>query len=110
MIGMVFAFILLVQGAPAVATGVVAGQLRTGNAPAVAVRVVAIPAPTATVKPSEGQEYYSTQVPVSTALTDAQGRYRLTNVPAGRYFIVAGSTTYYPSTLNSDAATVITVG
>jgi hypothetical protein len=108
MIRMTLAFIFLFQGAPAARPGGLAGQLRTGGAPAVAIRVVAVPAPTATVRPSEGQEYYSTQNPVSTTLTDSQGRYRLTDVPPGRYFIMAGST-YYPSTVNPDAATVVTV-
>jgi hypothetical protein len=110
MTSMALALILLLQGAAAARPGVVAGQLKTvAGAPAVAIRIVAVPAPTATVRPSEGQEYYSTQNPVSTALTDTQGRYRLTDIPPGRYYIMAGST-YYPSTVNPDAARVITVG
>src|SRR5580692_11777297 len=93
MTSMALALILLLQGAAAARPGVVAGQLKTvAGAPAVAIRIVAVPAPTATVRPSEGQEYYSTQNPVSTALTDAQGRYRLTDIPAGRYFVMASST------------------
>jgi hypothetical protein len=46
-------------------------------------------------------------------LTDAQGRYRLANLPPGRYFIVAsvfGYPTFYPATTNADGATVVTVG
>jgi hypothetical protein len=108
MIRIAFAFILMFQGGPADRPGVLAGGLRTAGAPAVAIRVVAVPAPKATVKPSEGQEYYETQTPVSTTLTDNQGRFRLENIPPGRYFVMAGST-YYPSTVNPDAATVITV-
>jgi len=110
MTSMALALILLLQGGAASRPGAIAGQLKTtAGAPAVAIRIVAVAAPTATVKPSEGQEYYSTQNPVSTTLTDAQGRYRLTDIPPGRYFIMAGST-YYPSTVNPDGARVITVG
>src|SRR5262245_55875306 len=109
MSGMVVAFILLLQDASSVRTGAVAGQLRTlGDSPAVSFRVAAIPAPGPTVRPSDGSNYYYTQPPVSTAMTDSQGRYRLVNVPPGRYFIVS-ATTYYPSTIDADRATVITV-
>jgi hypothetical protein len=47
---------------------------------------------------------------VSVSETDANGRYRLTNIPAGRYFIVAGrldQPTYFPGgTDRAKAATV----
>jgi hypothetical protein len=79
----------------------------------VAIRVYAVVAPAPTVKPSDGQEYYATTAPASTALTDANGRYRLTNLAPGRYFIVArvfGYSTFYPDTADPDAATVVTVG
>jgi len=105
MIGIALAFILFVQG-----SGVVAGQLRSlEGSPAVAVRVAAIPAPTETTRPSFGSQYFYAQPPVSTTLTDNQGRYRLMNVPPGRYFIVSG-VTYYPSTVDADRAVVVTVG
>jgi len=110
MTSMALALIILFQGAAAARPGVVAGQLKTvAGSPAVAIRIVAVEAPKATVRPSEGQEYYATQTPVSTTLTDTQGRYRLTDIPPGRYFVMAGST-YYPSTVNPDAARVITIG
>jgi hypothetical protein len=110
MIGFTLAFILFFQNASSALPGTIAGQLRTseGN-PAVSFRVAAIPAPGPTVRPSDGSNYYYTQPPVSTALTDSLGRYRLVNVPPGRYFIVSG-TTYYPTTIDADKAMVITVG
>jgi hypothetical protein len=108
MFGMALALVLFAQAAPA-RPGIVSGQLRTvEGSPAVSFRVAAIAAPSATVRPSFGSQYYYADTPVSTALTDNQGRYRLVNVPPGRYFIVSG-TTYFPSTLDPDAATVVTV-
>jgi hypothetical protein len=108
MIPAVLCLILLLQTTN-VPPGVLAGQLSAlGGSPAIAIRVSAIPAPTAPIGVSDGQEYYRTQPPVSSALTDNQGRYRLVNIPPGRYFIVAGPT-YYPSTINPEAATVLTV-
>ena len=71
-------------------TGIVAGVLKTTEGrPAAGVRVGAVDA----------------EDPVSSSLlsvteTDSNGKYRLTNIPAGRYFIVAGrlnSLHYYPS-------------
>src|SRR5499427_4418849 len=105
MLGSALALVLFLQG-----SGVVSGQLRSleGN-PAIAVRVAAIPAPTETTRPSFGSQYFYAQPPVSTTLTDNQGRYRLMNVPPGRYFIVSG-VTYYPSTVDADRAVVVTVG
>jgi hypothetical protein len=67
-----------------------------------------IPAPEGTIRPSDGAQYFFTDFPISTSLTDGQGRYRFENVPPGRYFVIAGST-YYPSTLEPDSATAITV-
>jgi len=105
MTGIAFAFMLFLEGA-----GVLAGQLRNvEGSPGVAVRVAAIPAPTETTRPSFGSQYFYAQPPVSTTLTDNQGRYRLTNIPPGRYFIVSG-VTYYPSTVDADRAVVVTVG
>jgi hypothetical protein len=74
-----------------------------------------VPAPAPNIRPSDGQNYYATDFnqPASTALTDAQGRYRLANLAPGRYFIVAsmfGYPTFYPATTNADGATIVTVG
>jgi hypothetical protein len=109
MIALAFAFILFAQGGPPAGQGVVSGQVRSlEGSPAIAVRVGIIRAPTETSRPSFGSQYYYAEPPVSTTLTDDQGRYRLTNIPPGRYFIVSG-TTYYPSTLDADRAAVITI-
>ena len=104
---------LALQGAAAVKPGVVAGSLQMSDgSPAAAVRVAAIVAPPPNIRPTDGQNYYTSQPPVSVALTNAEGRYQLANVPPGRYFIVAGVTgqaTYYPATTNIDDATAVTV-
>jgi hypothetical protein len=107
------ALIMLLQGAPAGAGGAVAtGQVRLADgSPVAAVRVAAVPAPPPNIKPSDGQNYYAVQTPVRVALTDNDGRYRLPNLPAGRYFIIAGmvgQATFYPSTANIEEATVVT--
>ncbi len=65
------------------------------------------------ILPSDGQNYFATTTPASTALTDAQGRYRLTNLAPGRYLIVAsafGYPTFHPGTTSADRATAVTVG
>jgi hypothetical protein len=82
------------------------------GSPVAAVRVAAVPAPPPNIRPTDGQNYYATQNPARIALTDNDGRYRLANVPPGRYFIVAGmvgQATFYPATTDIDAATVVTV-
>jgi hypothetical protein len=115
MLNTVLALLLLLQ-ATAARPGVVTGQLQTKEGtPARAIRISALPAPPPNIRPSDGQNYYATDFnrPASTALTDAQGRYRLANLAPGRYFIVAsifGYPTFYPATTNADGATVITVG
>jgi len=109
----VLALLLLLQ-ATAARPGVVTGQLQTKEGmPAAAIRISALPAPPPNIRPSDGQNYYSTVAPASTALTDGQGRYRLVNLAPGRYFIIAsvfGYPTFYPATTSADGATVITVG
>ncbi len=115
MIGIAIVFTLLLQAAPVVnRPSTVSGQIQTRDGfPAVAVRVSAIPAPPATTRAADGQNYWATPAPVSTALTNNQGRYRLANVPPGRYYIVAGMlgrATYYPAATEVEGATVVTVG
>jgi hypothetical protein len=107
-------FLLLLQGAPANTGGAVAtGQVRLPDGAAVAaLRVAAVPAPPPNIRPTDGQNYYAVQPPTRVALTDNEGRYRLANLPAGRYFIVAGmvgQATYYPATIDIAAASVVTV-
>jgi len=114
MMNTVLALLLLLQAATATRPGVVTGQLQTKEgAPAGAIRMSALPAPPPNIRPSDGQNYYSTVPPASTTLTDAQGRYRLTNLAPGRYFIIAsvfGYPTFYPAATTADGATVVDVG
>ena len=110
----VLAVLLLLQAATATRPGVVTGRLQTREgAAAAAVRITALPAPAVSILPSDGQNYFATTTPASTALTDAQGRYRLTHLAPGRYLIVAsafGYPTYHPGTTSADRATAVTVG
>ena len=107
------ALVLLLQGGPA-RPGTVSGQLRAlDGSPAIAVRVAAMPVPTSNAKPEDGVQYFTYPPPESSTLTDNQGRYRLTNLPPGRYYIMAGAfgePTYYPGTDKMESATAITLG
>ncbi|HLG60150.1 MAG TPA: carboxypeptidase-like regulatory domain-containing protein [Vicinamibacterales bacterium] len=109
----ILALLLLLQATTAARPGVVTGQLQTREgAPAAAVRISALPAPPVSILPSDGQNYFATTTPASTALTDAQGRYRLTNLAPGRYLIVAsafGYPTFHPGTTSADRATAVAV-
>ena len=113
MIVFLLVFSLLLQRGPAPQAAGITGQLQTRDgAPASAVRVSAIQAPPPNVRPEEGIQYYEAPPPTRTALSDAQGRYRLANLPPGRYYIVAaiaGQGTYYPGTADRDRATIVTV-
>jgi hypothetical protein len=113
MVGVASVILVLLQAAAPARPGVVTGQVQTPQgAPAAAIRISALPAPPPNILPSDGQNYYSSTLPQGTTLSDAQGRYRLTNLAPGRYFIVAsvfGYPTYYPSVTNADRATVVTV-
>src|SRR6185295_1345833 len=85
--------------------GVITGRLTTaGGAPASGTRVA--------LRPVSDTPPSSDSVQVSISETDAAGRYRLDNVPPGRYLITAGQVgrpTFYPGTLVSDDAAVIAV-
>jgi hypothetical protein len=112
-VNLLLALALLFQATPAARPSVVTGQLtlRDGS-PAGAVRVAAIVAPQPGIRPADGQNYYASLAPVSVALTDNAGRYQLTNVPPGRYYIVAGivgHATFYPGTSDIDASTIVTL-
>lgn len=112
---MIVSFVLLLlQAATITRPGVVTGQLQTKDGkPAAAIRISALPAPPVNIRPSDGQNYYATTTPASTTLTDAQGRYRLTNLAPGRYFVLASIfeyPTFYPAATTADGATAITVG
>ena len=83
-----------------VVPGSVTGQLLQKEGLTIAaVRISAMAVPEANVAVS------ATSTLVSLTVTDNAGRYRLDNVPPGRYYIIAGlldSPTYYPgvSTMN----------
>ena len=112
MIGHALTLILLLQGAPR--PGTVTGQLRTlDGAPAISVRVAAMPVPTSNAKPEDGVQYFTYPPPEASTLTDSQGRYQLTNLPPGRYYIMAGAfgePTYYPGKAEMESATPVTLG
>jgi hypothetical protein len=105
--------VLALQAAAAAKPAAVSGTLQMADgSPAAAVRVAAIVAPPPNIRPTDGQNYYTSQLPVGVALTNAAGRFELANIPPGRYFIVAGVTgqaTYYPATTNIDDATAVVV-
>ena len=104
MIALLLAATIFMQrpGALQPGTGIVTGTLKVqGGSGAVGIRVgaVAIDDPTASSF-------------LSVAETDAAGRYRLTNVPAGRYYIVAGrlnNLQFYPNGNSPAQATEIEV-
>ena len=83
-------------------TGIVTGSIRiAGGGPAAGVRVAATP-----VDDPSGTSF------LSVAETDASGRFRLTNIPAGRYYIVAGrvtNLTYYPGGTDRAGAVEVVV-
>jgi len=100
-------------------TAVITGQLKTveGN-PADEVRVSALAAPPEAVRPEEGIraqdgiQYYLAPPPIRTVLTDKEGRYRINNLPPGRYLVAAGlpgQDTYYPDAIDAHGAKVVTL-
>jgi hypothetical protein len=103
----VFAVALLMQNASqGVQYGSVSGRiLAAGGAPAANVRVAVMVAG-------------DTQQPGDVALmslgeTDSSGRYRLENVPPGRYYVVVGpvgAPLYFPGVSSTNSASVVMVG
>jgi hypothetical protein len=89
-------------------TGVVAGRLRLADGmPAAGIRVSAMLAP-------DGARQGDADVGAlfSQTQTEVDGRYRLENIPPGRYFIMAGrvdAPTYYPGRTDQLAATAVSV-
>jgi len=87
--------------------GTIGGVLRDSSGkPAVRVRVGAI------TQPERQGELAEASAMASIAETDEAGRYRLENIPPGKYYIAAGRVdfpTYYPGTQALGRATVLSV-
>jgi peroxiredoxin len=86
--------------------GTVAGRLLTGDGqPAVGVRVSVRSAPDVGAPAAN-------ETLVSIGLTDGDGRYRLSDIPPGRYHVTAGlveDPTYFPGVSSKEEATAITL-
>jgi hypothetical protein len=110
---LLIAVMLLLQSSnPAqLQTGTITGRLLAlDGTPAAGVRVSAMPAPDP-AKPSAATSGDGT-VLASLTQTDSSGRYRLENVPAGRYYVLAGfvdSPTYFPGVTTTTTATAVSV-
>jgi hypothetical protein len=100
---------LLAQDAPVLINqnGTVAGVLRDSfGAPAVGVRVSAM------ARPDEIKDLLAASSFGALAETDSAGRFRLENVPPGRYYIVAGrvdAPTYYPGTVQANEGKIVQI-
>ena len=88
-------------------SGTVTGSLRTATGtPAAGVRVSALAKPEVLIELNEATCL------AGIAETDASGRFRLENIPPGRYYIVAGRIdmpTFYPGVVNANDGMVILV-
>lgn len=100
------AAILFFQAQTQIQPGIVTGRLLNPNGtPAAGVRIAAVPVSDDTDKTDAG-------VLVGISQTESDGRYRLENVPPGRYYIFAGLVdfpSYYPKAASLDQATAIVV-
>ena len=103
------AITLLAQGTPALVSdnGTITGVLKTSTGdPAVGVRVSAMAIPESAADAITGAAM------ASLVATDEVGRFRLENIPPGRYYVVAGRVdfpTYFPGALDMSRGTTITV-
>jgi 5-hydroxyisourate hydrolase-like protein (transthyretin family) len=104
---LLLSLLFLVQGIPVQQSGTVTGILRNADGkPAAGVRVSAVPQTDAIETTAAGLTLSSI------AETDANGRYKLENVPPGRYYVAAGRLdlpTYYPGTQSMVAGRSILV-
>src|SRR5215831_8338125 len=100
MVGILLHVLLWIQGIPTLPNqgGTITGTLLTEESrPAANVRIAAM------AQPENFTDVSSAASLVSIAETDNLGRFRLENVPAGRYYVVAGrveNPTYFPGTLD----------
>ncbi|HEX4999845.1 MAG TPA: carboxypeptidase-like regulatory domain-containing protein [Terriglobia bacterium] len=104
----IMAIVLLASVAPQGARqGSVSGRvLRSDGSPVASLRVAAMQLP------EGGANAASAAALMSSGQTDSMGRYRLQDVPPGRYRIVAGpldALAYYPGTWTEAEAMVVTV-
>jgi hypothetical protein len=101
--------VLLLQGIPALSqqNGTVTGVLLNAEGkPLPGTRVTAV------AQSQDVATLNEVEVFAALAETDEQGRYRLENVPPGRYYIKAGNVntpTFFPGTLEVREGTVVTV-
>src|SRR5262249_39624175 len=108
MIPLLLSLILLIQGPPATSnTGTITGIVRTaeGN-PAAGVRVAAM------APPESKADAASSESLAGLAKTDEQGRFRLEEIPSGKYFVAAGrvdSPTYFPGAIDISKGTTVSV-
>jgi hypothetical protein len=109
MLGVFIHLILLLQGIPLLPNqgGTVTGVLTTADSrPAAGVRVAVM------VQPDNAGDIAGAAALVSIAESDESGRFRLENVPPGRYYITAGRVelpTFYPGTLEIASGKIVTV-
>ena len=100
----VFSALGVAQVAPG---GLVSGTIKLpSGAPAAGIRVWAMTVQAVNTPANEASVF------VSITQTDGSGRYRLENIPPGRYYVAAGAVLapdYYPGTPNLDTATVVTL-
>jgi len=100
-------FLLQAQIPAQVQPGTVTGRLLSVNGtPAAGVRIAAVPV-------VEGEDQVNAPVFVSISQTEQDGRYRLENIPPGRYYIFAGLIdfpNYYPHATSLEHATAVVVG
>lgn len=107
---LVVAALVLLQGPGGlrVASGVISGQIQSGERPAAGVRISALQA----ADSAGGISGAGGAMLASLAETDSAGRFRLEQLPPGRYYIMAGALdypSYYPGVKTQAEARVITV-
>jgi hypothetical protein len=97
-------FLLQLQLPDQVQPGTVTGRLlTTKGTPAAGIRIAAVPV---------SEDKAAAMALLGISQTDADGQYRLENIPPGRYFIFAGLIdfpSYYPNATSLDRATVVAV-